>query len=150
MAFEHDLRHGSRERQESVREPVKVVHDDYTAKSAPERVRLYLLQEADLLLKSRYAVVNVWRPMNGPVQQTPLAVCDARTLTERDVLATEEGVKHEVYLFSFRPRHRWFYFPGMEDDEALLIKCFDSLDDGRARLTAHSAFDDPTAPPGAR
>jgi hypothetical protein len=152
LAFEHDVRCGPKAARavESVREPVKVVHDDYTAKSAPERVRLYLPDEADVLLNSRYAVINVWRPINGPVEQTPLAVCDARTLTEDDVVRTEEGVKHEVYLFNFRPGHHWFYFPQMADDEALLIKCFDSLSDGRARLTAHSAFDDPAAPPGAR
>ena len=65
-------------------------------------------------------------------------------------MPTEEGVKHEVYLFNFSPRHRWFYFPGMDKDEALLIKCFDSLNDGRARVTAHSAFDDPSTPANPR
>src|SRR5262249_25768634 len=80
----------------------------------------------------------------------PLAICDARSIAERELLPTEEGVKHEVYLFKFSPRHRWFYFPKMERDEALLIKCFDSHNDGRARLTAHTAFDDPTSPPDAR
>ena len=79
-----------------------------------------------------------------------MAVCDASSIREAEIVPTEEGVKHEVYLFHFSPRHRWFYFPGMEEDEALLIKCFDSLNDGRARLTAHSAFDDPTSPRDAR
>jgi hypothetical protein len=152
VAFEHDVRCAPNARRagSAVREPVKVVHDDYTEKSAPERVRLYLPDEADTLLQSRYAVINVWRPINNPVEEKPLAVCDAQTLSQEDVVPTEEGVKHEVYLFHFRPDHRWFYFPKMEKNEALLIKCFDSLNDGRARLTAHSAFDDPTTPPNAR
>jgi len=130
----------------AVRQPVKVVHDDYTEKSSPERVRLYLPEEAGILLQSRYAVINVWRSIAGPVAESPLAVCDARSIREGEIVPTSEGVKHEVYLFHFSPRHQWFYFPGMEKNEALLIKCFDSLDDGRARLTAHTAFDDPTSP----
>jgi hypothetical protein len=152
VAFEHDVRCAPKARLgvSAVREPVKVVHDDYTEKSAPERVRLYLPKEADILLQSRYEVINVWRSIGGPVTESPLAVCDARSIREEEIVPVEEGVKHEVYLFNFSPGHQWFYFPGMEEDEALLIKCFDSLNDGRARLTAHSAFDDPTTPPNAR
>ncbi|SRR5216683_346296 len=152
VAFEHDVRCAPKARQgvNAVREPVKVVHDDYTEKSAPERVRLYLPNQADILLQSRYEVINVWRPINGPVQETPLAICDARSIREEELVPTAEGVKHEVYLFNFSPRHQWFYFPNMEKDETLLFKCFDSLNDGRARLTAHTAFDDPTSPPTAR
>jgi hypothetical protein len=152
VAFEHDVRCAPKARigMSAVREPVKVVHDDYTEKSAPERVRLYLPKEAGILLQSRYEVINVWRAINGPVAESPLAVCDARSIREEEIVPAEEGVKHEVYLFNFSPRHQWFYFPGMEKDEALLIKCFDSLNDGRARLTAHSAFDDPATRPGAR
>jgi hypothetical protein len=67
-----------------------------------------------------------------------------------DLVPTVGGVKHEVYLFKFSPRHRWFYFPAMRTDEALLLKCFDSIRDGRARFTAHTAFDDPSTLPGAR
>lgn len=149
VAFEHDVRCAPKARSgaNNVREPVKVVHDDYTEKSSPERVRLYLGEQADRLLRSRYQVINVWRPINGPVKEAPLAICDARSISEEEILPTEEGVKHEVYLFNFSSRHRWFYFPDMEKDEALLIKCFDSLNDGRARLTAHTAFDDPSTPP---
>ena len=40
---------------------------------------------------------------------------------------------------------RWYYFPEMQPDEALLIKTYDSATDGRARFTLHTSFDDPTA-----
>jgi len=152
VAFEHDIRCEPKARQglSGAREPVKVVHDDYTQKSSPDRVWLYLPDEASRLLQSRYEVINVWRPIHGPVQESPIAVCAAGSIRQEDVIPTEEGVKHEVYLFNFNSRHRWFYFPQMQSDEVLLFKCFDSLDDGRARLTAHSAFDDPTSPADAR
>ncbi len=149
VAFEHDVRRAARRKARDVRDPVRVVHDDYTEKSAPERVRLYLSAEADALLRHRYAVINVWRPIKGPVLDTPLAVCDAQSLAAKDIVPTESGVKHEVYLFNFSPQHRWFYFPRMRTDEALLLKCFDSMRDGRARVTAHTAFDDPSTPPEA-
>ncbi|HLW71446.1 MAG TPA: CmcJ/NvfI family oxidoreductase [Candidatus Binataceae bacterium] len=149
-AFEHDVRRAepAAASGQAAREPVRVVHDDYTEKSAPERVRLYLPDKVDGLLKRRFAVVNVWRPLRGPVRDTPLAVCDAQTLAPQDLVPTSEGVKHEVYLFKFRPAHRWFYFPEMQPDEAILLKCFDSIRDGRARFTAHTAIDLPlTQPP---
>jgi len=92
LALEHDVRclPASKRGQKGVREPVRVVHDDYTEKSAPERVRLYLPEEAEGLLKSRFAVINVWRPIAGPVLDTPLAVCDAQSLAEHDLIPTEE------------------------------------------------------------
>src|SRR6202158_5641579 len=149
LAFEHDVRCASTAERgaKGAREAVRVVHDDYTEKSAPERVRLYLPQEAEALLKERYAVINVWRPIKGPVLDTPLAVCDAQTIAQEDLIPTEEGVKHEVYLFNFNPNHRWYYFSAMTTCEVLLLKCFDSIKDHRARLTAHSAFDLPAMPP---
>jgi hypothetical protein len=146
VAFEHDVRSALRQGAGEVRGPVRVVHDDYTEKSAPERVRLYLPEKADELVRNRFAVINVWRPIKGPVRDTPLAVCDAQSLAAEDLIPTEQGVKHEVYLFKFSRKHRWFYFSAMRTDEALLLKCFDSSRDGRARFTAHTAFDDPSAP----
>lgn len=145
LAFEHDVRSAlpAERSAKGASEPVSVVHDDYTEKSAPERARLYLPREADALLKERFAVINVWRPINGPVLDTPLAVCDARTIARTDLVPTEAGVKHEVYLFNFSPKHRWYYFPAMAASEVLLFKCFDSIRDGRARVTAHTAFDLP-------
>ena len=54
----------------------------------------------------------------------------------------------EIYSFSYSPLHRWLYFPDMQPEETLLIKCYDS-EAGRARFTAHSAIDDPGTPEGA-
>lgn len=151
VAFEHEVRSKPRAAADpkNFREPVRVVHDDYTEISAPGRARLYCPDDADALLRHRYAIINVWRPISGPVQATPLAVCDAESLAETDRIPITEGVKHEVYLFNFSPRHRWFYFPHMQTNEALLLKCFDSISDGRARFTAHTAFDDPNTLPDA-
>jgi hypothetical protein len=131
------------------REPVLRVHNDYTVNSGPQRVRDLLPEEADELLRERFAIVNVWRPIRGPLQDSPLAVCDAQSVAPNDLVTAElvyPDRTGEYYLARFNPCQRWFYAPRMEPDEVLLIKCFDSADDGRARFTPHTAFADPAAP----
>jgi len=150
QVFEHDVRCDARARHDkAVRMPVRMIHDDYTAKSSPERVRLYLPEEADALINKRYAIINVWRAIRGPVEATPLAVCDASSVAAEDLLPAEEGVKHEVYMLCYSGRHRWYYFPRMRREEALVLKCFDTAEGVAGRCTAHSAFDDPLTPPDA-
>ena len=56
----------------------------------------------------------------------------------------------QTYAVTYNPEHRWYWFPLMQREEALVFKVYDSLRDGRARFTAHTAFDDPSAPAGAR
>jgi hypothetical protein len=153
IAFDHNVRCGKQTKhgETGIREPVKIVHNDYTPKSGPQRVRdLLPTEEAAELLKRRFAFINLWRPIRGPVQESPLAVCDARGMRQDDFIPTDLVYRDrigEIYAVTFSPRHHWFYFPQMQTDEALLLKCYDSLDDGRARFTAHAAFDDPTTPP---
>jgi hypothetical protein len=152
LVFDHNVRLGAAERPTGIREPVKRVHNDYTEKSGPQRVRDLLGDEAEALLRHRYAFINVWRPLREPVLASPLAVCDARTLVPGDFVASDLRYRDrtgETYAVTYDPRHRWYYFPKMQRDEVLFLKCFDSATDGRARFTAHTAFDDPTSPPGA-
>ncbi len=130
------------------RQPVTRVHNDYTEKSGPQRVRDLLGDEAESLLKGRYAFINVWRPTKGPVLDCPLAVCDARSTAYDDFVATDliyQDRVGEIFNVHYSPRHQWFYFPKMRTDETILIKCFDS-DRSVARFSAHVAFEDPTTP----
>ena len=55
----------------------------------------------------------------------------------------------QTYRLKYSPQHRWFYFPRMRRDEALVFKVYDSEKDGRARFTPHTSFDDPGTPAGA-
>lgn len=155
VIFDHTVRNTAPELQSArrVREPATNVHNDYTDKSAPQRVRDLLDPiEAEARLQKRYVEINVWRPITGPVQAWPLAVCDARSIDGQDLVASERRYPDrvgEIYAATYSPRHRWFYFPHMQPDEALFIKCFDSATDGRARLSIHTAFEDPTTPANA-
>ena len=131
------------------REPVPRVHNDYTTKSGPQRVRDLLPDEAERLLRRRFSIINVWRPIRGPLEDAPLALCDARSVAAEDLVATDLLYKDrtgETYNVRHNPAHRWFYAPRMSRDEVLLFRCYDSADDGRARFVPHAAFEDPTAP----
>ena len=143
----HDIR-GAR----STREPSSVIHNDYTDASATKRLRDILPDEADTLLQHRFAVINVWRSIAGPVLTTPLALCDATSIRATDLVATERRARDrigELELATWNPDHRWYWFSGVTPKEAVLIKTFDSAIDGRARRSIHTAFRNPDAPSGA-
>ncbi len=151
LVFDHNVRNTDRAGLETElsQAPVRFVHNDYTLRSGPQRVRdLVGGDDAEQLLQRRFAVINVWRPIRGPVQQAPLAFCDASSLAQHDFVPTDLRYRDrvgEVYSLTYRPEHRWFYYPGMSADEALLLKCYDS-DPARACFTAHTAIDDPSSP----
>ncbi len=155
VIFDHTLRaqdDGIRA-ERKVREPNRSVHNDYTEWSAPKRVRDLLPEdEAERLLQGRFAIIQVWRPTRNPVRTNPLAIADARSLRTEELIASQRsypGRIGETYQIKYSPEHRWFYFPAMARNEAIVFKVFDSEKDGRARFTAHTSFDDPTAPPDA-
>jgi len=152
--FDHTLRSGDEAEREAklIREPVLSAHNDYTEWSGPNRVREILPDEAENLLARRFAIVQVWRAINQPIRSNPLAIADAKSIAAEDLLVAERRYPHRVgqtYRLKYSPRHRWFYFPEMRRDEALVFKVFDSEKDGRARFTPHTSFDDPSTPPGA-
>jgi hypothetical protein len=150
LAFDHIVRNAARMGKGS---PIKGyagrVHNDYTAWSAPQRVRDLMGAEAEALLTRRYAEINVWRPIRGPLLRSPLALCDAQTLAQENLVASDLRYPDrtgETYAVTYNPAQRWYYFPRMEADEAVLIRCFDSARSGAARFSAHGAFDDPETP----
>jgi len=152
--FDHTLRSGDEAEREArlLREPVLSAHNDYTEWSGPNRVRELMGEEAETLLKSRFAIVQVWRAINQPIESNPLAIADAKSVEPGDLLVAERRYPNRVgqtYRLKYNPRHRWVYFPRMRRDEALVFKVFDSEKDGRARFTPHTSFDDPATPPGA-
>ena len=151
VIFDHTRRSDAEQR--GIRGPASRVHNDYTERSGLERIRDVLgSEQADALAAVPVAQINLWRPISGPVKRSPLALLDASTLDPDDLLATDLIYPDrigEIYHLAYNPRQRWYYFPDMRRDEALLIKGYDSRHDGRARFTPHTAFQDPHTPPGA-
>lgn len=176
---------------QQVQAPAHMVHGDYTLDSAPQRLRdlarppsgndtlrpflaegQSLIQEerVDSVLRKggRFGIINVWRNIAAePVATHPLALCDAQTVHPEDLVVFEihyEDRVGENYFAKHSPRQRWYTYPSIARDEALLIKQWDSAGtlarssgaDGDARggddpctFSFHSAFEDPSTPPDA-
>lgn len=149
VVFDHTIRVGDEKVQteRKVRAPVAVVHNDFTVRSAAQRVRDLLPEdEAEARLQKRYGSINIWRPLRGPVERSPLAICEYHAIDDADLIASErhyQGRVGGIYNLAYNPNQRWYYFSAMERDEVVVLKCFDSLTDGTARWTAHGAFEDP-------
>ncbi len=152
VIFDHTIRIGDPEKRAAlgVRDPVRSAHNDFTDRSAPARVRdLLPADEAEERLKHRFTSVNVWRPLTGPVKTDPIAICAWDSIGESDMIPAERIYNDRVggiLNLSYNPDQKWTYFPDMERNEVILLKCFDSELDGRARWTAHAAFEDPNGP----
>ncbi|KAI0667064.1 hypothetical protein C8Q78DRAFT_1082574 [Trametes maxima] len=131
------------------RGPVEAVHIDQTYEASRRRVEYHLPEDAPRLLASRVRLINVWRPIANPVAHKPLAVSDWQHLDDAHDLVPVRLIypEREGATFSVRynPAHRWHYLSVQTPEEVLLIKCYDSQED-RARLTAHTAFEDKTSP----
>ncbi|KAI9767678.1 MAG: hypothetical protein M1840_005550 [Geoglossum simile] len=148
--FDHTIR---RSTPDANRRPVSFVHIDQTASSAQERVQLHVPDEADTLLQGRYRIINVWRPLNGPVYNPPLAFADGSTVRDEDIVGVEHRYPHrsgETAGVKYNPEQRWYYWSGMTNDERILLKCYDSdVAKGPHGRVPHSAFGDPRTPEGA-
>ena len=140
------------QRERGIREPANIVHNDYTAASGPRRLNDFFTdapEEAEALRQQRFAIINAWRPINGPVYDQPLVLCDAGSIADGDLVAMERRAEErigELQVALYNPGQRWYYFPRMRPEEVLLFKTYDSAEDGRARFTPHSSFADPAAP----
>ncbi len=137
--------------------PARYPHADNTDASAEELAQMMdmFVAEIDLGAHSRWVMYNVWRAITPPPQDFPLAVCDAQSFTHADEVTvtaiTEERnsgeIVHDTVGYVHNPNHRWYYFPDMTIDEVIVFKSGDSDPTGAVRV-AHTAFTDPTCPPG--
>jgi hypothetical protein len=143
--FDHTVR---RSDPNASRAPVNRAHIDQTTKSAIARVDYHMGSEAAELLKGRYRLINVWRPLNGPVVHKPLAFADSRSVPDDDIVPVEHRYPHrtgETAGVKYTEQGRWHYWSGMTNNERILLQCYDSLDGAR---TPHTAFDDPRTQEG--
>ncbi|PVH82755.1 hypothetical protein DL98DRAFT_559291 [Cadophora sp. DSE1049] len=134
----------------SLRGPVQRVHIDQSYAAAPNRVTYHLPDEAETLLKGRFQIINVWRPIKT-ILKDPLGVAAANSVLDEELVPIKLIYAHrEGETLSVRPSkegrsdggHQWHYLFKQTPGEVMLIKCFDSKTDGRARRVPHSAFVD--------
>ncbi len=150
LLFDHTIR---RANPNAPRAPVTRVHIDQTTASAEARVRHHLPEEAEKLLQGRYRIINVWRPLNGPVVSFPLGFADGATVANEDLVGIEHRYPDrsgETAGVKYNPEQNWYYWSGMQNDERLLLKCFDNDESvGAWGRVPHTAFVDPRTPSNA-
>lgn len=87
--------------------------------------------EAPELLKKRFQIINIWRPIRHLALDTPLALCDYRSVdVEKDAHPTKLIYPDrigEAYGISYNPKHEWKYLRGMTPEEVTLIKWYVTL-----------------------
>ncbi|MGB0571952.1 MAG: CmcJ/NvfI family oxidoreductase [Alphaproteobacteria bacterium] len=154
LVFDHTRRSSSQNLREAhnARDPANAAHTDYTDWSARKRVTAVMGEEAEELLAGRFAIVNVWRSTAGVIEEWPLALCTWDSVDDGHLHTVERRAYNRVGQTrhaSYDRKNKWFYFPKMTPDEAILIKNYDTATDGRARYALHTSFDDPTAPENA-
>lgn len=150
LLFDHTIRRSS---PNANRAPVTRVHIDQTPASAAQRVKYHLPDESEKLLQGRYRIINVWRPLNGPVMAHPLAVADSATVRDEDLIGVEHRYPDrngETAAVRHNPEQKWYYWSGMKNEDRLFLKCFDSDEAvGQWGRVPHTAFVDPRTPEGA-
>ena len=150
IAFDHNVRDYELAPNDTRADsPVRFVHNDYTENSAPQRVIDLMGSEAKKLLNKRYSFINVWRPIRGPVLDFPLGFIDSNSLSSDDFIESELRYMNRVgHIYSVinNPAHRWYFLDQMKSEEILLLKCYDSETENKARYTAHASFKHPTFP----
>ncbi|RYP33746.1 hypothetical protein DL767_004613 [Monosporascus sp. MG133] len=126
------------------RGPLLRAHVDQSYDGAELVLRRWFPDEADELVKRRYQIINVWRPIKT-VFKDPLAVADSTSIPDSDLVAAAiiyPGFRSETWTVRPNDAHRWYFKYKQRPDEVLLIKCFDSRETV-ARRALHSAFEDP-------
>ncbi|EED20647.1 conserved hypothetical protein [Talaromyces stipitatus ATCC 10500] len=147
--FDHTIRRPEAS-PSGLRGPVQRVHIDQSYQASKNRVTYHLPDEAETLLKGRYQIINVWRPIKT-IYRDPLAVADAHSVPDSDLVPVKliyPNREGETYTVKPNKAHKWYYRYGQTPNIVTLIKCFDSKLDGRARRVPHTAFVNPeTATP---
>lgn len=144
VLFDHTVRRAD---PNAHRAPVNRCHIDQTPFSAKQRVGWHLPEEeAKSVIDNgvRYRIINVWRPINGTVESSPLGVADSKTVPDDDMVSVEHRYPNrtgETAAVKYNPDHKWYYWSGMEENERLLLQCFDSAYPNNR--VPHSAFVDP-------
>ena len=129
--------------------PAFGAHVDYGRRTIEDMARPILGDQADYWFSRRVVLMNLWRPIRT-VYRTPLALCDASTVSAGDLHESEiRGGLDDPnrpplfgYNLSYNPGHRWYYTSHMQPEELFAFKLYDS-DAARPQWTGHTAINDP-------
>ncbi|KAK9848089.1 hypothetical protein WJX84_003693 [Apatococcus fuscideae] len=100
--------------------PLPSAHTDYTPAGAKARYAKNFPQQEE----GRFAIIQAWQPLRGPVLDSPLALLDASSVRLEDAMGLELRYNDwtgEAHLLHHSPDHRWWYTSHMNTNEGYLF-----------------------------
>ncbi|MGF7171809.1 hypothetical protein FHS91_003511 [Sphingobium xanthum] len=133
--------------------PALSAHVDFNEPALREWAARLMPDRADEFAGKRLVNINVWRG-TIPVENMPLAVCDARSVEKGDFLRVALGEPQGGFAegmpaglnMAYSSKHEWYYYPDMQPHEALVFRLFDTGNPDW-KMSGHTAFIDPTSDP---
>ncbi|RFN50508.1 hypothetical protein FIE12Z_5271 [Fusarium flagelliforme] len=110
-------------------QPSLMTHVDVTPEATKSIIRELYEDTAEEILKGRYQIITVWRPLRVPVRDWPLALCDASTVSLSDMVENDviyPNYVAENLMIHYSERQRWYWLPDQAEDEVLVFKAVDS------------------------
>ncbi|KAE8414599.1 hypothetical protein BDV36DRAFT_239050 [Aspergillus pseudocaelatus] len=130
----------------NVGSPVPEAHTDYTLNYAHKLIGELARSDADLIRTRKFQMINVWKPLRGPLRDWPLALCDYSTLNRDDLVPVDEVHREgilESHSIQYNPSQKWYYLSDQTPNEVLIFRSVDSVIYGEV---PHAAFCDPRYP----
>ncbi|KAJ7889917.1 hypothetical protein B0H14DRAFT_2336572 [Mycena olivaceomarginata] len=128
--------------------------ESYTSQAVAGVYRHLPEKEAHELLKHRFHILDLWRPISHAAYEWPLGFGDSSTVNSATELMEMTlkfpGGPGETYGVEHNPNHKWKYLRGMEPDECVLFKwsVVSRFPTGVNTFNTHTGFADPSTPVG--
>ncbi|KAI1456284.1 hypothetical protein F4805DRAFT_233817 [Annulohypoxylon moriforme] len=119
---------------------------DFSVDEGERMLRVMYPDQGEEIIKGGWKVVNIWRPLRGPLNDWPLAICDSRTVNHEtdtmpgDIVFTKWATENLQVHHS--DKQKWYYLPDQTADEVLIFKSAESSPD-KCQAVPHGSFYNP-------
>jgi hypothetical protein len=130
------------------RNPGFLVHSDIDGPGVCQKIKqIFGEEEAAKLMKNRYVVLNVWRPLgSNPITNKPLAIDIEKDIHPLEVRGSTNTSTATTISPNAQNTHQWYYLSNMRSNEMFVFKMYDSKTNV-AQTAYHTAFKNTNVPP---
>lgn len=132
-------------------QPAAVAHTDYTRGGAVQQLKGSFPGQEEHFLDKEYDMINIWKPLVGPNDDWPLALCDYSTIQPSDIVHADvlhvDRVTENQLLYP-NEQQRWYYVENQRPNDLILFRNVDST--GKRAVGFHAAVQNPSSTGPAR
>lgn len=151
VCFHHQVRNQEKAGKDGVQGYAGVSPHSDSSPVSGDQLAIQMAEEGEGTYE-RYAYINLWRNIAEiPIEDDHLAMLDERTTVKpddyipKDLFADGYSVAQYGLNARHAHRHKWYYFPQMTKNEAIIFKQMDSDYTKSGRICFHMSINDPTA-----